>query len=248
MCEQNKVGRYSFMAEPFRVDFSGKLPVAVLGNQLLNASDFHSNARGFGIPFLHANNCTWVLSRLALDMTDMPHRYEHFEIETWVEDVYRLFTDRNYRVLNEKGEPIAYARSIWAMIDLTTRKPLDLLALHKGDILNYIVKDKECPISRPSRIQLKEGTCAKEYTALYSDIDINGHFNSIKYMEHILNLFSLEKYRQQSISRFEIAYVAESYYGDHLSFLLDEPKKDEFNIEILKNETEIVCRSKVIFR
>jgi len=134
------------------------------------------------------------------------------------------------------------------MIDITTRKPLDLLTLHKGDLVNYIVKDKECPISRPSRIQLKEGICVKEYTALYSDIDINGHFNSIKYMEHILNLFALEKYQQQSISRFEIAYVAESYYGDHLTFLLDEPNKDEFNIEILKRDTEIVCRSKVIFK
>ena len=34
MGEENKVGAYNFVAEPFHVDFTGKLTMGVLGNHL----------------------------------------------------------------------------------------------------------------------------------------------------------------------------------------------------------------------
>ena len=38
----NKVGTYNFVAEPFHVDFTGKLTMGVLGNHLLNCAGFHA--------------------------------------------------------------------------------------------------------------------------------------------------------------------------------------------------------------
>ena len=84
-------------------------------------------------------------------------------------------------------------------------------------------------------------------TAKYSDIDINGHVNSIRYIEHILDLFPIELYKSKHIRRFEMAYVAESYYGDELSFYVDETNENEYHIEVKKNGDELVCRSKVLF-
>ncbi len=243
-----KIGHYPFLAEPFHVDFSGRLPISVLGNQLLNAADFHSKERGFGIPFLQAHNCTWVLSRLAIEIIQLPEQYEEYIIDTWVEDVFRLFTSRNFCVRRPDGTPIAYARSIWAMIDLPTRKPHDLIALRGNELSEYICPEEPCPIEKPSRIQLKEGKDMLTYTPRYSDIDINGHFNSIKYMEHALNLFPIDHFRTRSVKRFEMAYVAESYAGDTLNFYLDRPAPDEYCIEIKKNADEVVCRSKIQFR
>ena len=34
----NKIGTYPFVAEPFHVDFTGKLTMGVLGNHLLNCA------------------------------------------------------------------------------------------------------------------------------------------------------------------------------------------------------------------
>ena len=36
MSESNKIGTYKFVAEPFHVDFNGRLTMGVLGNHLLN--------------------------------------------------------------------------------------------------------------------------------------------------------------------------------------------------------------------
>lgn len=246
MEEKGKIGTYRFVAEPFHVDFNGRLTMGVLGNHLLNCAGFHASDRGFGIATLNEDNYTWVLSRLAIELDEMPYQYEDFSIQTWVENVYRLFTDRNFAVVNKDGKKIGYARSVWAMINLNTRKPADLLALHGGSITDYVC-DEHCPIEKPSRIKVTTTEPVAVLTAKYSDIDINGHVNSIRYIEHILDLFPIDLYKTKHIRRFEMAYVAESYYGDELSFFQEEENENEFHIEVKKNGEEVVCRSKVLF-
>ena len=221
MSENNKIGTYKFVAEPFHVDFTGRLTMGVLGNHLLNCAGFHASDRGFGIATLNEDNYTWVLSRLAVELDEMPYQYEDFSIQTWVENVYRLFTDRNFAIIDKEGKKIGYARSVWAMISMNTRKPADLLSLHSGSIVDYVAK--------------------------YSDIDINGHVNSIRYIEHILDLFPIEMYKEKRIRRFEMAYVAESYYGDELTLFMDDAGEGVYDVEVKKNGSEVVCRSKVIF-
>ena len=246
MSEENKIGTYQFVAEPFHVDFNGRLTMGVLGNHLLNCAGFHASDRGFGIATLNEDNYTWVLSRLAVELDEMPYQYENFSVQTWVENVYRLFTDRNFAIIDKDGKKIGYARSVWAMISLNTRKPADLLTLHGGSIVDYVC-DEPCPIEKPSRIKVTSDRPVATLTAKYSDIDINGHVNSIRYIEHILDLFPIDLYKTKRIRRFEMAYVAESYFGDELSFFCDEANSNEFHVEVKKNGSEVVCRSKVIF-
>ncbi len=71
------------MAEPFHCDFSGRLFLGHLGNNMLNAADFHSTDRGFGMRYLMSIQRSWVLSRLAIEMEDIPKQYDRFCIETW---------------------------------------------------------------------------------------------------------------------------------------------------------------------
>ena len=95
--------------------------MGVLGNHLLNCAGFHASDRGFGIATLNEDNYTWVLSRLAVELDEMPYQYEDFSIQTWVENVYRLFTDRNFAIIDKEGKKIGYARSVWAMISMNSR-------------------------------------------------------------------------------------------------------------------------------
>ncbi|HIY36881.1 MAG TPA: acyl-[acyl-carrier-protein] thioesterase, partial [Candidatus Paraprevotella stercorigallinarum] len=231
----------------------GKLFMGVLGNHLLNSAGFHATERGFGIAEMNESNYTWVLSRLAVEMMDMPSEYETFSVDTWIENVYRLFTDRNFTIYGKDGKVYGYARSVWAMINLDTRKPADLLALHGQELIDYIETDKICPIEKPGRIKVTQQMPLRTIEVYYNDIDINGHVNSIKYIEHILDLFPKQWFAEKKVARFEMAYVAESYYGDTLSFFRDEVDEGIYDIEVRKNvggdqpEGEVVCRSKIKF-
>ena len=181
MSENNKIGTYKFVAEPFHVDFTGRLTMGVLGNHLLNCAGFHASDRGFGIATLNEDNYTWVLSRLAIELDEMPYQYEDFSIQTWVENVYRLFTDRNFAIIDKDGKKIGYARSVWAMISMNTRKPDDLLALHGGSIVDYVC-DEPCPIEKPSRIKVTATEPSTLLEATYSEIDLNAPVKHIRIM------------------------------------------------------------------
>lgn len=248
------IGKYHFMAEPFHCDFTKHLFIGHLGNNLLNAADFHSNDRGYGVNYLNTINKTWVLSRLAIELDETPAIYDKFIIETWVDSVMRYFTNRNFKITNEDGHIYGYGKSIWAMIDTETREPVDIMKVDNETISKHIETNYDNPIKKSSRVKLDSNLILqKSIIALYNDVDINGHVNSIKYIEHILDIFPLEWYKQHSIQKFDIAYIVESHYGETLNFYTDkeiEPINNEVAIQITKSsiegETE-VCRCKIIF-
>ena len=256
MATSEKVGKYRFLSEPFHCDFSKRLFMGHLGNHLLNAADFHSNERDFGMNYLNPIHKTWVLSRLAVEMDEMPLAYTPFFVETWVESAMRFFTNRNFKVEDaDTGKVYGYARSVWAMIDTDTRQPSDIFSVRDGAIRNYILNDKECPIEKSSRVKMNGNAhVVNTVKTCYNDVDINGHVNSIKYIEHILDLFNMQWYREHWLKRFEIAYVAESYFGDTLSFYMENLAEKDFCISVRKSNPDIndekeveVCRSLLKF-
>ncbi len=251
MASLPKIDTYDVLVEPFHVDFTGHIFLGVLGNHLLNAAGKHSQKRGWGIGALNETQHTWVLSRLCIEMKEMPRQYETIRIKTWVEGVMRLFTSRNFAILRPDGTPYGYARSIWAMIDVNSRKPCDLLSLYDGDIKNYVVSEEEnvCPIAGHGRFRFKNPRLERTIDTYYSDTDINGHINSIKYIEHILDLMPKERFERQRPWRFEIAYKTEAHMGDRLSLYTQEGENsNETEVEVRKNESETACQAKICFQ
>lgn len=246
--ELPKVGKYENVAEPFHCDVNHRLFMGHLGNHLLNAADFHSTDRNFGMSYLNTINKTWVLSRLCIEMTEMPLQYSKFNVETWVENALKYFTQRNFRIENKAdGRTLGYGRSVWALIDTETRQPCDLMMIRDGGIMQWVETEKECPIAKPGRAKMStDATPARTINTYYSDVDVNGHINSVKYIEHILDLFPLEWYKENRIQRFDIAYVAETYCGDIINFYMEETADCEVAVRLTKTvegaegETEVV--------
>ncbi len=249
----DKIGKYEFMAEPFHCDFSGRMFLGHLGNQMLNAADFHSTDRGFGMKYLMSIKRSWVLSRLAIEMEEMPSQYERYSIETWVESAMKFFTSRNFCVSDGNGRVYGYGRSIWAMIDTETRQPTDIYAIDNGAIDKWIVADKPCPIEKSSRVKKTENAgFVRSIDINYNDIDINGHVNSVKYIEHVLDLWDIAWYREHRLKRFEIAYVAEAHQGDKMGFYREQTAENEYCVRLVKTEpgeqnAVEVCRCKLVF-
>lgn len=243
----------SFRADAFSTDFKRELSYDVLGRDLLNCAENHASKRGFGFHDLYKANHSWVLSRLTIEMKQLPPIYSAYHIDTWIESIYRMFTNRNFCVRADDGSIYGYARSVWAMIDNTTRQPLDLNGFYGDKFQPFLAPEIECAMEGHSRLRplvdVEPSVCIE---AKYSDLDCNGHFNSIKYISHILDLFSREYHEAHHIRRAEIAYVAEAYYGDRLSFFAQEQEPLRFHVEIRKHferdgKGETIARALIVF-
>ncbi len=239
-----KVGKYTFRIESYVCDFNGKATLPILGNFILQAATRHAQERGFGYEDVSRDSVAWVLSRLSIDMYEYPNHNEEFTVETWIEDVMKLFTQRCFRFTNSEGKIIGYARSVWAGINTDTRRPVDL-TVWRADMFAYLDTTIECPVEKPAKILPADGEPFMGYTVRYSDIDINQHLNSIKYIEHTLDVFDLEFFKTKVIRKFEIAYLAEGSFGDKLKLYRKEIAPNEYVVDTKKVE-ESICRSRIV--
>ena len=134
------------------------------------------------------------------------------------------------------------------MIDTETRQPADLFAINDGAINDYIEKEKPCPIDKGGRVKMSDNAeLVHSIKTFYNDVDINGHINSIKYIEHVLDLWPIEWYREHTIKRLEIAYVAEAHGGDTLSFYREQDAEGNFLVRIVRTDGTECCRCKMEF-
>ncbi|MDD2438348.1 MAG: thioesterase [Massilibacteroides sp.] len=239
-----KEGVFHFITESYLLDFRGRVTIPMIGNYLLHAASSHASERGFGYTDMTEKHTAWVLSRLALEMWDYPQMSEPITLYTWVGEVGRVFTERCFELQNAVGKPFGFARSIWAAIDLETRRP----TLLDVEGLGVYQSGRLCPIEKPGKIPTVENEMpGTPFTVKYSDLDINGHLNSIKYMEHLLDLFDIRMFKEKEVHRFEIAYLAEGRYGMELEMHSTETDPNQYAMAIC-HEGKAICRAKVIWQ
>ncbi|MDR1667273.1 MAG: acyl-[acyl-carrier-protein] thioesterase [Bacteroidales bacterium] len=238
----NISGEYSFPLEAYMSDFRGKPTLHGIGGILMQAATRHAEERGFGYSAMNARKRAWVLSRLAVEMRCFPTNDRLIRVRTWVPEINRLFTERCFALSDSDGNHIGDARSLWAAIDLETRKPTVITDMPE---FNRFICREPSAIENVRKIPpIRENLAAESFTVKYSDLDINGHLNSIKYIEHLTDTFPIEKYRLQDIRRFEICYTAEGRYGERLDILQKEDAPEIFVMEI-RNGEKTVCSARV---
>ena len=231
MSENKKIDSFPFMAETFLTDAKCRLRPTTLCNYMLSCAGRHVDARGIG----STTSLGWVLARLALHIEHTPVRGDRFRIETWIRNLYHGFTDRCIRVVNEEGREIASMLATFAMINLNTRTAVDL----NGDIglrLNEcMLPDEPLAISRIpaiNRTPVEEVTFKRR--PHYSDIDCNGHMNSIRYLDHVLDALPIEYIDSHNLTDFVAAYMKEGDRNEELSYGIKEIVPDNFLVRVKK--------------
>ena len=246
--EESKTDSFSRTVESYQTDFTGRLSLPILSHILLTCAGRHANRRGFGMNGLCRSGHTWVLSRFAIELTSMPRQDDVYLVSTWIESVRHMQTNRCFAIHNADGAALGYARSVWAMIDVHSRRPVDLETFADGRISLCANPDGLCPIAPPLRLKaLSTAEPADSVRVKYEDIDYNGHVNAIRYIDHVLNLFPLSLYERRGVKRLDVAYLAESHWNDLLTLHSEQAADGSYEVEIRKNQSEPVCRARVAF-
>lgn len=237
-----EVGRFEFQIAPQFVDFQTKVKLSHLIDLILTASGYNADENGFGIRDLYKLGGTWVLSRFALEMNYFPKQYEKIAIETWVDEVHTLNTIRNYRVYNEQGDVIGNSTSVWVMINMETRRPMEQKLL--TGINNYALY-KPSGIDRPLKLDTVGGDPIDDFKVRYSDIDINHHVNTVHYLDWMVNSFTLEEHKANSIKRLDVNFMNEVLFGNQISVFREEVAPKDFRFEI-KAEYKTAFRGRLV--
>lgn len=228
---------FSFITEPMTDDVSRRLSWHTLGHQLLDCAGRHATAHGFGYQALAGAHQVWVVSRIVLEMNDRPSTGEPYTIETFINRIYRQFTDRMF-VIRGENATYGYGFSTWAVINYDTRQPISLDAPTFAPMA-ALVTDRTVPIAPPARIRVKSTEPVATHRVAFSDLDRNGHVNSIRYIDLLLDAATADP--SLSMRRIDIAYAREARFGDTLSIF-----REDDNYEIRLQDGTVAVRAALI--
>ena len=235
---------YSYQITTQHIDFQKDVTLSSLFHLIMKTAGLDADKNGFGLLELQENNITWVLSRFVLDMERFPQEDEKITIETWIEDVNRIFTSRNFTIRNADSEIIGHAASSWAMMDISTRQSVQLDNLPR---LNDFIVDEPSPIGGTTRLRVVTGEIANNFKVKYSHIDVNRHASSPYYLQWIANCFPLEFYESNRLKRFEINFLREITFGDKGDVYRDQHGYNDYYFQINTEEKGTACRARMLF-
>jgi medium-chain acyl-[acyl-carrier-protein] hydrolase len=201
-----------FTIRVFESDARGTLGIGSLCDYLQEAAGNHARDMGVGVDVLRDRGMTWVLSRLRLRIVRMPVTGERLAIRTWHSGFDRLFSLRDFSVVDAGEVPIVAAVSAWVMLDLRARRPVrPASAFTPPDtsrIPRVFVTDLEklpgCAGSgEETRISVRS-----------SDLDVNMHVNNSRYAEWVVEGAAALCRDGEALAGMDIDYLAETFHPD----------------------------------
>ena len=201
---------YEYEIKYQEVDGNKKLRLFNLENYLLEVAGTVADQLGFGIAQLHPKGLTWILTRLSLEMYELPTHCEKVRFETWIESNAHMLSTRNFRIYSG-DKLIGQCKSVWAVLDLQKR---EIVNIFDDPIFADSVDGDVIEMARVRMTTLPEPTGCMPHKIVYSDIDYNGHCNSCRYLQAMMDAY-LPNYYGKKI-RLDINYSKEVMLGDEL--------------------------------
>ena len=197
----------------------------------------HSGYCNYSFSELAKENKAWFLLNWKLQVFKRPTADEKITIKTWGRFHNKLFTIRDFKMLDEEGNICALGSSKWCLIDLINGKiaklPENIEEIYHGFSDESVFNINDLPkLSIPDRAPDKCDT----YKIRRFDLDINKHVHNLNYLDYAYELLPQNVYDGEELNNVEICYKKEIKYGDTIkSFLYIE---DNVYTIIIKSEDE----------
>jgi len=206
-------------------DAQSRMPITLIASRAIEIATEHANYLGIGYSELAEHRLGWVLARLTIEMVRYPEINESYTMSTWIEGYNRFMCDRGHEMTDAEGHTVANIRSVWVAIDMNTRAMADLT---KFDCKRFPIADRTSPAGkcRTPSVAKNADKAEAEYTFKYCDIDFNRHVNTIRYLDLVLNQRPLDFYDHNLISRLEVTFDHECYFGETVRLITGPDSRD----------------------
>ncbi len=208
------IHRSEYPIHSYEADQFGVAEPTALFRFLLESASQHADSVGYGYRHMQEQAYTWVLSRFLFAIERYPRWQERVGVETWPSGSERLFALRDYRIVDSSGVGIARATSSWIVINVATRAPERPERVRM--LSNHFTDDQRVFERNAAKIPAAAVEASRPEVARYSDIDVNGHVTSARYLEWILDGFAPDFRSSHALEGFEINYLAETLCGEEV--------------------------------
>lgn len=212
-----------FYESDFRVDsrdtdlFGHCRPSAILGFLQESATQAACALRFSREEMLEQYNAFWMLARIRFELKRPLLWDETLRIKTWHRGDRAAMMYREFDLF-VGDEPVGQALSAWVLANQDTRKLMRL-----GNVKELVGTDGGSLRRTDKLLKLKvpEDLAPVGQRRLnYSDTDVNGHINNVRYADFACDALELEQAgRGKFVSSLRVSYLAECMAGETIDLL-----------------------------
>lgn len=202
-----KTYQEEFILRTCNCDFQGTWRPSAILETMQEAAGAHSHLLGCGRDALLKKNTVWVLTRSEVQMQAYPRILDRVIVETFPMPNRRWFFPRYYLFKNEEGKILGHAGTLWALLDINTRKMLP-----PGDVAALIPDNSDliAPMGLPATVDAVDGAEKMIHRLpCYTDLDVNQHVNNTRYADWACDALGIDTMRENCLESLIINYNAE---------------------------------------
>jgi len=241
--EKSYIWKEPIKVRSYHMDMKAHTTISSIAGYLQEAAGNHADSMNFGYKDMKKSGLVWLLTRVKILVHQYPGWGEEIIISSWVVNAEKFFSRRDFEIHDKSGKLLISAISGWMLVNEKEKRP-HLVELVRDRF--FIMPDKMAiegeikKVDAPAQIHSNS-----TYTVNYSDIDIVGHVNNIRYYSIILDSLPFNFRKTNHIKTFEINYMAEGLPGDELEILTEQlTENKEYKHEIRRiSDKKAICRA-----
>ena len=231
------------LVESYDVDVRGRLRPHVLFSYLLNSAWNHAKGSTYGFAELTARNLMWVLIKFQMLLQNQPKWHDRLTIETWGKRIERLYALRDFVVRGPSGETLVSATSAWLVLDRDSGRPQRFDTHADGFPWQPLKEVMETSLEKVPELQ--GGTPESTFHVHFSDIDVNRHVGSAKYLQWFMDSHSAELLERSAPQAIELSYLNEAILNDDVCVFSDQKEESELCSLRRARDSRELCRARI---
>jgi acyl-ACP thioesterase len=174
---------------------------------------------------------------------DQPKWRDQLSIETWGKGIERLYALRDFKVSSSSGETLVSATSSWVILDRNTGRPQRFDV--KSDGFPWQPQKQEIETSLEKVPELQGGKQIANFQVYFSDIDVNRHVGSARYLQWIIDGHSQEQLETAAPTAIDLSYLTEAMPSDEV-LVFSELRNDHELCSVQRaSDKKELCRAQI---
>ena len=227
-----KIFTHEYRVRHNEADASGRMSVPALGDCMLDIAGLHADQIDWGIDNLQHSGLTWVIAGMKFKICRMPKIDSRFKIETHVAGYSRISTQRDFVAFDDEGK-IAEASSEWLIINMENRRPV-FINDFVPQLEEVCITEGALPKFKHLRQSKMDISAQYQRRILYSDIDINRHLYSMRYLQMALDTFDFNYLSESAIKEIDVNFISEVLFGETVD-VVRRSDGDMHQVEMLRD-------------
>ena len=222
--EDNKF-RQDIRIPCYATDTNSRLKCSAFMDFAQDLAQDAAEALGFGFDTLHEHHLAWVLTRMHIHFEDFPLWRDKASLTTWHKGFSGPFFLRDFLLNTPEGKNLVRCTSSWVVIDELSRRMVRPEFL--SDRLNTLNQDHaiETPAPKTALPRESEPEYVGDHKVSYSDIDIVGHTNNVRYIVWSMDALDFELVSRCPVKDIFISFIKETTLGQMVSlYRLNTPE------------------------